>query len=92
MPNTYSLATVLIAGLLTITTANAQAVNAEDAGPAADNTAANANDREAQAKTPMDQGNDKDSLAVTAAIRKAVSTARCRCRHTTSRSSRTEIT
>ena len=72
MPMTSQLPTALIAGLLTIATVHAQTANSNVERPAADNTAANANDRGTHAETPMDQGNDKDSLAVTAAIRKAV--------------------
>ena len=72
MPMTSQLAAALIAGVLSIATVHAQTANSKGEHPAADNTAANANDRGTHAQTPMDQGNDEDSLAVTAAIRKAL--------------------
>ncbi len=39
---------------------------------AADNTKANATDRNSAAKTPLDQSNDKEAIDVTAGIRRAV--------------------
>ena len=62
----FSFSTALLAGLLAVTTVNAQTTEA------ADNTKANATDRNTEAKTPVDQSNDKDSIEVTAGIRRAV--------------------
>jgi len=71
MITSSSLAGALLAGVLTITAANAQDVDSATR-PAADNTKANAADRDMDAKTPLDQSNDKEAIEVTAGIRKAV--------------------
>lgn len=46
--------------------------NAEADKSAPDNTKKNERDRDSAAKTPMDQAENKDDIAITAAIRKAV--------------------
>jgi hyperosmotically inducible periplasmic protein len=48
------------------------ASNPADGPPAADNTAANASDRNSEAATPLDQSNSADAIQVTANIRKAI--------------------
>lgn len=61
----------LLAAVLVVSAANAQTT---DSAPKRDatNTKANATDRNTDAKTPMDQSNDKESIDVTAGIRRAV--------------------
>lgn len=63
MATPFSFSTALLAGLLTVTAVNAQT---------ADNSKANAADRNTAAKTPLDQSNDQESIDVTAGIRRAV--------------------
>lgn len=68
----FSFSTALLAGLLTVTTVNAQTTESANKHEAADNTKANTTDRNTAAKTPVDQSNDKEAIDVTAGIRKAV--------------------
>jgi hyperosmotically inducible protein len=65
------LASALLTGLFTVASVNAQSVDSTAKHPA-DNTAANVTDRSTSSTTPMDQSNDKEAIAVTAAIRRAV--------------------
>lgn len=68
----FSFSTALLAGLLTVAAVNAQTTESATKREAADNTKANATDRNTDAKTPVDQSNDKDAIDVTAGIRRAV--------------------
>ncbi|WP_129646090.1 BON domain-containing protein [Peristeroidobacter agariperforans] len=68
----FSFSTALLAGLLTVTAVNAQTTESATKREAADNTRSNATDRNTDAKTPVDQSNDKDAIEVTAGIRRAV--------------------
>ncbi|WP_129775668.1 BON domain-containing protein [Peristeroidobacter soli] len=68
----FSLSTAVLAGILTVTAVNAQTTESATKHAAADNTKANATDRNTAAKTPGDQSNDKDAIEVTAGIRRAV--------------------
>jgi osmotically-inducible protein OsmY len=68
----FSFSTALLVGLLTVTAVNAQTTEPATKREAADNTRANATDRNTVAKTPVDQSNDKDAIEVTAGIRRAV--------------------
>ncbi|GFE80257.1 hypothetical protein GCM10011487_22570 [Steroidobacter agaridevorans] len=68
----FSFSTALLAGLLTVTAVNAQTTEPASKREAADNARANATDRNTDAKTPVDQSNDKDAIEVTAGIRRAV--------------------
>jgi len=68
MPTSLSLSTALLAAVFTLGAVNAHA----DQPPAADNTKANAADRDRHAKTPTDQSNDQNAREVTAGIRRAV--------------------
>ncbi|HEY5755300.1 MAG TPA: BON domain-containing protein [Steroidobacter sp.] len=68
----FSFSTALLAGLLSVTAANAQTTESATKHEAADNTKANATDRNSAAKTPVDQSNDKEAIDVTAGIRRAV--------------------
>ena len=72
MSTPFSLAIGLIAGLLTVATVNAQTADPATRHQAADNTKANATDRSTDAKTPLDQSNDRNAIDVTASIRRAV--------------------
>lgn len=72
MSTPFSISTTLLAGLLTVAAVNAQTVDSATQHEAADNTKANAAERNMDAKTPLDQSNDKDALEVTAGIRRAV--------------------
>ena len=65
-------ARTLLVGMLTVTAAHAQTADSTTTKPAADNTKANAADRNTDAKTPFDQSNDKEAIDVTAGIRRAV--------------------
>ncbi|MDY6945717.1 MAG: BON domain-containing protein [Pseudomonadota bacterium] len=64
-------ASTLVAGVLAVTAVHAQVTDSA-AEPDAANTKANAMDRNSDAKTPIDQANDKESIDVTAGIRRAV--------------------
>lgn len=68
----FSFSTALLAGILTVSAVNAQTPESATKHAAADNTKANATDRNADAKTSGDQSNDKDAIEVTAGIRRAV--------------------
>lgn len=68
----FSVSTALLAGFIAVTSANAQPPDSATKPPAADNTKANAADRDMNAKTPTDQSNDQDAREVTAGIRRAV--------------------
>ncbi|HEY0687269.1 MAG TPA: BON domain-containing protein [Steroidobacter sp.] len=68
----FAFSTALLAGLLTVTAVNAQTTEPASKREAADNTRANATDRNTDAKTPVDQSSDKDAIEVTAGIRRAV--------------------
>lgn len=72
MSTPFSLTTILLAGFLTVTAVNAQSVDSTTKHEDADNTKANAADRHTDAKTPLDQSNDKDAIDATASIRRAV--------------------
>ena len=72
MSTPFSFAITLLAGLLTVAAVNAQTVDSSTQHEAADNTKANAADRNKDAKTPLDQSNDQDAIEVTAGIRRAV--------------------
>ena len=72
MSTPFSFAITLLAGLLTVAAVNAQTVDSATQDEAADNTKANAADRNTDAKTPLDQSNDQDAIEVTAGIRRAV--------------------
>ena len=72
MSTPFSFSIALLAGLLTVTAVNAQTTESAKKHEAADNTKANATDRNSSAKTPVDQSNDKESIDVTADIRRAV--------------------
>ena len=65
-------ARTLLAGILTVTAANAQTVNSATQHEPAGNTKANKTDRNTDAKTPTDQANDQEAIDVTASIRRAV--------------------
>ena len=67
----FSCSTALLAGILTVSAVSAQTTESATKH-AADNTKANATDRNTDAKTPDDQSNDKDAIEVTAGIRRAV--------------------
>jgi hyperosmotically inducible protein len=71
MSTPFAFSAALLAGLLTITAVNAQTPDSATQHKA-DNTKANAADRNTDAKTPTDQSNDRDSIDVTAGIRRAV--------------------
>jgi osmotically-inducible protein OsmY len=71
MPTSFSFKAALLAGLFTVTAINAQTVDSAT-GREADNTKANAIDRNTDSSTPLDQSNDKDAIDVTAGIRRAV--------------------
>jgi osmotically-inducible protein OsmY len=64
-------AAALLAGIFTVAAVNAQTVDSATRRDA-DNTKANATDRNSDSSTPLDQSNDKDAIEVTAGIRKAV--------------------
>lgn len=68
----FPFSTALLAGLLTVAAVNAQTTESATKREAADNTRANATDRNTDAKTPVDQSNDKDAIETTAGIRRAV--------------------
>jgi hyperosmotically inducible periplasmic protein len=72
MATPFSFAITLLAGLLTVAAVSAQTVDSATQHEAADNTKANAADRNTDAKTPLDQANDQDAIEVTAGIRRAV--------------------
>ena len=72
MSTPSSFAITLLAGLLTVAAVSAQTVDSATQHEAADNTKANASDRNTNAKTPLDQSNDQDAIEVTAGIRRAV--------------------
>lgn len=72
MATPFSFAITLLAGLLTVAAVSAQTVDSATQHEAADNTKANAADRNTDAKTPLDQSNDQDAIEVTAGIRRAV--------------------
>lgn len=72
MVTPFSFSTALLAGLLTVAAVNAQTTDSATKREAADNTKANATDRNTDAKTPVDQSNDKEAIDVTAGIRRAV--------------------
>lgn len=74
MHTPFLFSTALLAGLLTVTAVNAQTAGTDSATKheAADNTKANAADRNTDAKTPIDQSNDQNAIDVTAGIRRAV--------------------
>ena len=72
MSTPFSFAITLLAGLLTVAAVHAQTVDSATQQEAADNTKANAADRNKDAKTPLDQSNDQDAIEVTAGIRRAV--------------------
>jgi osmotically-inducible protein OsmY len=72
MATPFSFSTALLTGLLTVTAVNAQTTDSATKHAAADNSKANAADRNTDAKTPLDQSNDQESIDVTAGIRKAV--------------------
>lgn len=74
MHTPFLFSTALLAGLLTVTAVNAQTTGTDSATKheAADNTKANAADRNTDAKTPLDQSNDQNAIDVTAGIRRAV--------------------
>ena len=72
MSTPFSFAITLLAGLLTVAAVNAQTVDSATQPEAADNTKANAADRNKDAKTPLDQSNEQDAIEVTAGIRRAV--------------------
>ena len=61
-----------IAACLLLCAAAQVASNPVDGPPAADNTAANAVDRNPETATPTDQSNSADAIQVTANIRKAI--------------------
>ena len=61
----------LLTGIFAVSAVNAQTVDSATRRDA-DNTKANATDRNPDSTTPFDQSNDKDAIAVTAGIRKAV--------------------
>jgi hyperosmotically inducible protein len=64
-------ASTLLAAVLAVSAANAQTADSATKQDAT-NTKANATDRNTDAKTPIDQANDKESIDVTAGIRRAV--------------------
>ena len=72
MSTPFSFAITLLAGLLTVAAVSAQTVDSATQHESADNTKANASDRNTDAKTPLDQSNDQDAIEVTAGIRRAV--------------------
>ena len=72
MPTPLSFSITLLAGVLAVSAVNAQTDDAATQHEAADNTKANAADRNQDAKTPLDQANDQDAIDVTANIRRAV--------------------
>lgn len=74
MSQPFLFSTALLAGLLTVTAVNSQTTGTDSATKhaAADNTKANAADRNTDAMTPADQSNDQDAINVTAGIRRAV--------------------
>jgi hyperosmotically inducible protein len=71
MPTSFSFTAALLAALFTVTAVNAQTVDSATRREA-DNTKANATDRNADSSTPLDQSNAKEAIDVTASIRKAV--------------------
>ena len=72
MATPFSFAITLLAGLLTVAAVSAQTVDSATQHEAADNTKANASDRNTDAKTPLDQSNDQDAIETSAGIRRAV--------------------
>ena len=72
MTTPFSFAIPLLASVLTVSAVNAQTVDSATQHEPADNTKANAADRNTDAKTPLDQSNDQDAIEVTAGIRRAV--------------------
>ena len=71
MATPFSFAITLLAGLLTVATVSAQTVDSAQ-HETADNTKANASDRNTDAKTPLDQSNDQDAIETSAGVRRAV--------------------
>jgi osmotically-inducible protein OsmY len=61
----------LLASVLAVSAANSQTADSATKQDAS-NTKANATDRNTDAKTPLDQSNDKESIDMTAGIRRAV--------------------
>ena len=72
MTTPFSFAITLLAGLLTVAAVSAQTVDSDTQHQAADNTKANASDRNTDAKTPLDQSNDQDAIETSAGVRRAV--------------------
>ena len=62
---------ILLAGVLTVIAVSAQTTDSATKQEAT-NTKSNAADRNTDATTPLDQSNDKQSIDVTAGIRRAV--------------------
>jgi hyperosmotically inducible periplasmic protein len=71
MTTQFLITSTLLAWVLTVTAVNAQTVDSATKQDAT-NTKANAADRNTDAKTPLGQSNDKESIDVTAGIRRAV--------------------
>ena len=71
MSTRFLISSCVLAGILTATAVSAQTVDSAT-DPKADNTKANAADRDAGATTPFDQSNDQAAIDVTAGIRRAV--------------------
>ena len=71
MSTPFIIAGTLLAGVLAVTAVNAQIADSATKQEA-NNTQSNAADRNSDAKTPLDQSNDKESIDVTAGIRRAV--------------------
>jgi hyperosmotically inducible periplasmic protein len=72
MATPFSFSITLLAGLLTVAAVSAQTVDSATQHQAADNTKANASDRNTDAKTPLDQSNDQDAIETSAGVRRAV--------------------
>jgi len=72
MATPFSFSITLLAGLLTVAAVSAQTVDPATQHQAADNTKANASDRNTDAKTPLDQSNDQDAIETSAGVRRAV--------------------
>lgn len=72
MATPFVFGTALLAAILTAGAVNAQTTESATKPTAADNTKANATDRDRHATTPTDQSNDQDAREVTAGIRRAV--------------------
>ena len=70
MSTPFSFASTLLAGVLTVTAANAQTGDSPAKQEA--NTRLNKADRNTDAKTPIDQSNDMEAIDVTAGIRRAL--------------------